>query len=139
MITIGDALEKTADACNDILEQYYLDVIGNIAVRKARRWFKKRLCTAFALDGLSYMSPGSLTDWPIEEQRRLFSILGDVGGAIGVTLSETFLMMPKKSISGIYFATKVTFYNCQLCPRERCPGRKARYDPGLAREYGVIT
>ena len=91
----------------------------------------------YAINGLSSMSPGSLSDWPIEEQKPLFSILGDVETAIGVTLTENFLMVPTKSISGIYFPTDLPFYNCQLCSRKNCDSRKARFDKTLAREYNI--
>jgi len=83
------------------------------------------------------MSPGSLKDWAIEEQRSLFSILGDVESSIGVGLNETLVMIPNKSLSGIYFPTEIPFYSCQLCQREDCLARKAPYDETLAREYGI--
>jgi hypothetical protein len=40
-------------------------------------------------------------------------------------------MRPIKSVSGIYFINREGYTNCQLCPREVCPGRQARYEPGL--------
>ena len=138
VITIGTRLEQKADASTDLLDKYYLDKIGNIALSEARNHLEEHLCSRFALNGLSYMSPGSLEDWPIEEQRPLFSILKGAGGSIGVNLTESLLMIPRKSISGIYFPTEVTFQNCQLCPRQNCEGRKARYNEALAKEYGIL-
>jgi len=118
-----------------VLDKYFLDLIGNAAVVIAREYLKKRLSTLYALESLSYMGPGQLKDWPLEEQRSLFGLLGDVQRAIGVTLSDSLLMIPRKSLSGIYFPTEIPFMACQVCPRERCPSRKARYDEKLAREY----
>jgi hypothetical protein len=138
VITIGTRLEQKADASTDLLEKYYLDKIGNIALSEARNHLEEHLCSRFALDGLSYMSPGSLEDWPIEEQRPLFSILKGAEVSIGVNLTESLLMIPKKSVSGIYFPTEVTFHSCQLCPRQNCEGRKARYNEDLAKEYGIL-
>jgi hypothetical protein len=91
----------------------------------------------YAINSLSSMSPGSLSDWPIEEQKPLFSILGDVETAIGVTMTKDLLMVPTKSISGIYFPTDLPFYTCQLCPRKNCDSRKARFDKALAKEYNI--
>lgn len=136
VVTIGDRLERKADACEDLLEQYCLDAIGNIALSKAREGLEERLRSRFCLDGLSMMSPGSLEDWALEEQRPLFSLLGDVTSAIGVKLNQHLFMIPRKSVSGIYFPTDVPFFSCQLCARKKCPERKARYDVKLAREYG---
>jgi hypothetical protein len=138
VVTIGSGLEQKADTSKDLLEKYYLDQIGNIALSKARKHLEDYLRSKFALDGLSYMSPGSLADWPIEEQQPLFSILEGAEASIGVRLTESLLMIPRKSVSGIYFPTEVTFYSCQLCPRQRCEGRKARFDENLAKEYGIL-
>ena len=138
VVTIGNRLEGKARACNDLLKKYYLDTIGNVALTTARKYLKDELRSRYALDGISYMSPGSLQDWAIEEQRSLFSILGDVESSIGVRLNEALVMIPNKSLSGIYFPTKIPFYSCQLCPKKDCSARKAPYDKKLAREFGVL-
>ena len=52
------------------------------------------------------MSRGSLRDWTIEEQTTFFTILGDVVASIGVRLNESLLMIPRKSVSRLYFPTK---------------------------------
>jgi hypothetical protein len=135
--TIGTALEESADQVQDLLVKYYLDIIGNIALVQARKHLEETLRSRFALDGLSFMSPGSLKDWPIEQQRPLFSSFDGIEHAIGVRLTENCLMIPKKSVSGIYFPTETTFYSCQLCPRGKCVGRKAAYSQELAMKYGI--
>ncbi|MFW6114846.1 MAG: hypothetical protein ACOC6E_00960 [Thermodesulfobacteriota bacterium] len=138
VLTIGGALERETKACSDILEQYYLDSIGNAALESVRSFLEDHLRSRYALVAISSLSPGSLDDWSLENQRSLFSILGDVHGAIGVKLEESLVMSPSKSISGIYFPTEIPFYSCQLCARERCPSRKAEFDERLAREYGLV-
>ncbi|MBN2246450.1 MAG: vitamin B12 dependent methionine synthase, partial [Candidatus Aminicenantes bacterium] len=75
----------------------------------------------------SSISPGSLTDWPIEEQKPLFSLFGDTQNLIGVILTPQMLMIPKKTISGIFFPTKEKFIPCRLCSRQDCPEREAPY------------
>jgi len=137
VVTIGTGVEALEKASGDALEKYYLDLIGNAAVVNAREHLKKRIGTRYALQGLSYMGPGQLKDWPLEEQRLLFSLLGDVRGALGVTLSDSLLMVPRKSLSGIYFPTEIPFMACQLCPRESCSSRKAHYDEKLSKEYNA--
>jgi hypothetical protein len=138
IVTVGAKLEQKADACMDLLEQYYLDTIGNVALVKARKHLEDHLRSRFAIGDLSYMSPGSLADWPIEEQQPLFSLLKGGEVSIGVKLTENLLMIPKKSVSGIYFSSEITFYSCQLCARQPCEGRKAPYNEDMAREYGIL-
>ena len=130
VITIGDRLKEKGSESKDLIKEYYFDVVGNIALSATRKFVEKQLQSRYGLDGMSSMSPGSLTDWPIEEQKPLFSLFGEQETPIGVKLSKHLLMLPAKSISGIF--------SCQLCPRDKCPGRKAAYDNKLAKEYGIL-
>ena len=94
----------------------------------------------YRLGNASTMSPGRLADWPMAEQRNLFALLGDTEEAIGVRLTDSLLMVPTKSVSGIRFPTQESFESCQLCPRERCPGRLAPYDEALYdKKYGLSS
>ena len=136
VITIGKDLEERCKSMK-LLKQYCLEEIGNIALRTARKYLEDYLKSKYKLTRLSSMSPGRLTDWPITEQKLLFSLFGDVEGLLGVTLSDSMLMLPRKSVSGVFFPTEFQFESCQLCPRERCEGRKAPYDNKLAKSYST--
>jgi hypothetical protein len=125
IITIGPELERAAAAQGDLLRQYYLEEIANYALEQAADRLARQLEERYGVGGLSNISPGSLEDWPITEQAKLFSLFGDTEKLIGVRLTESMLMVPRKSISGIFFPSEEGFVACQLCERERCPGRKA--------------
>ena len=135
VLTIGPKLEKEAENPNEYLQQYCLDIIGNVALITARRNFEEQLKNKYRIKKMARLGPGSLKSWPIREQKPLFSIIGDVGSAIGVKLNESYLMIPRKSISGIYFPTEIAFEACQLCPRDDCPARRAPYNEKEAKEY----
>lgn len=135
VVTCGRELDEIAVASDDLMRSYCLDTIKRVVLDSARSYLENHLTRTYALGQMSRMSPGRLEDWPITQQKELFSLLGDVEALIGVTLTNSFLMVPTKSVSGIYFPTEVTFESCQLCPRERCEGRKALYDPELVRKY----
>jgi hypothetical protein len=125
IITVGPELEREAAAQGDLLKQYYFEEIANIALEQAADWLAKHLEERYGMANLSNLSPGSLEDWPITEQAKLFSIFGDSEKLIGVRLTDSMLMIPRKSISGILFPSEEGFVACQLCEREHCPGRKA--------------
>jgi hypothetical protein len=129
IITVGPELERAASAQGDLLKQYYLEEMANIALESAAGWLAGHLESRYGVTGLANMSPGSLEDWPITEQTKLFSIFGDTERLIGVRLTDSMLMVPRKSISGILFPSEEGFVACQLCERENCPGRKAAYNP----------
>jgi hypothetical protein len=137
IITIGKALEDEASSCKDLLRQFYLETIADMGLGCARQHLEEHLKRHYGLGQLSRMNPGSLEDWPVTEQKPLFSLFGNVKELIGVTLTENMLMIPRKSISGIFFPTEVKFFSCQLCPREGCPARRAPYDEALGEKYGL--
>ncbi|MCK4222447.1 MAG: vitamin B12 dependent methionine synthase [Dehalococcoidia bacterium] len=137
--TCGRELEGITVPSEDFMRYYCLDAIKGMVMNTARNHLKTYLTKKFALGQVSSMAPGSLEDWPITQQRELFSIFGSVEDLIGVKLTESFLMLPLKSVSGIYFPTQIRFESCQLCAREACSGRRAPYDPDLVVKYGKST
>ena len=130
--TEADDIEIPSD---DLMKKFILDAIKEMALREAMAYFHKHIKVNYIPGKMSAMNPGSLEDWPISQQKELFSVFGDVGKLIGVRLTESYLMIPIKSVSGIYFPTEVSFENCQLCPREKCPGRRSPYDEKLKEKY----
>jgi hypothetical protein len=135
IITIGKQLEEKAVKHN-LIEQFYLEGIGDLALRAAREYLGKYLSERYMLGKVSSMSPGQL-DWPLTQQRKLFSIFGDIEEKIGVRLTENSVMIPRKSISGIVFPTEIVFTSCQLCPRKNCISRQVSYNEKLRKRYGL--
>ncbi len=135
VMTAGPDLEAEASASGDMLKQYYLEEIANMALSAGAAWLSERLRSRWGLPGLAAMDPGSIEDWPITEQPKLFSLFGDTEKLVGVRLTDSLLMVPRKSISGILFPSEEGFQSCQLCERAACPGRRAPYDASLAASY----
>ena len=130
-VTAGQELHQWSNSKDELLIRYYADIIAEHALRTASRVLKRHLDDRYALGPSSTMSPGSLADWPIQEQQPLFRLLGDPWEAVGIRLTDSMLMIPSKSVSGLRFAVETSFQSCQLCPRDRCPSRRAPYDEGL--------
>jgi hypothetical protein len=131
VLTCGTELQAWADGMGDPLARFWAEAINAFALQAATARFEAHMADAYGLGKKARMNPGSLPDWPLPQQTPLFRLLGDVERAVGVRLSESFVMTPTKSVSGVLFATESGFVNCQLCPRGSCPGRKAPYDAGL--------
>jgi len=135
--TCGVELDAVKVDQSDLMASYCMDTIRMLALNAARRQMEHHLKETYSTGQLSRMAPGSLEDWPLQEQRPLFALLGDVEAKIGVKLTDRMLMLPIKSVSGIFFPTEVRFESCQLCQRANCPGRRAPYDAAAAVRYGV--
>jgi hypothetical protein len=131
VVTCGRELEHIPDVDGDPLREYWLDHLRILALRAASEQVREHIDSSYQPGKMSSMSPGSLQDWPITQQTQLFALLGDVERTIGVTLTDSFLMVPMKSVSGMYFPTETSFHSCSLCPRKDCPGRSAPYDEHL--------
>jgi hypothetical protein len=129
--TCGTELEEWASQFDAYLEQFWADTIMFCALGTAMEAVNERIRKVLDAETVSTMNPGSLEDWPITEQSKLFAILKNETASIGVKLNESYLMRPLKSVSGISYASGEVFHNCQLCPRRDCPGRRAPFDDGL--------
>lgn len=114
----GARYKNTQDAC--IIHQ-----IRQAAVKCCEQQIEKMLCDRFGMAVISSLNPGSLKDWPISEQARLFEVLGSIPAALAISLLPSGIMQPDYSVSGIFYQTDKKYYNCQLCPRDGCPNRKA--------------
>ena len=130
-VTCGLELEEWSKKITDFLQGFWAEEIKETILYGARDYFLKHAGDHYHLGHTARMNPGSLADWPIEEQRPLFTLLGNAQELIGVHLTPSLMMVPTKSVSGILFPTESDFASCQLCPREICPGRKAPYDKDL--------
>jgi len=137
VITAGRELESIETSKNDIMRVFCLDSIKEMILEQSIAYFETILTKKYALGTTAHMNPGSLNDWPISQQREVFSLFGNVEECIGVKLTESFLMDPIKSVSGIYFPTEVDFKSCMLCTRHPCSKRRAEYNPDLAKKYSV--
>lgn len=137
--TCGVELADWAGTFQDLLKRFWVDTIMETVLYGILHDLEARVSGLFIDQALgepeslklASMNPGSLEDWPLSEQVPLFTLLGDVTGSIGVRLTESMLMQPTKSVSGIYFASSEGFASCQLCPRPVCPNRRFPYDPDL--------
>jgi hypothetical protein len=138
--TGGMELEQWTQSINDIFFNFWADAITEQALRVAIETLMTHIVEHYRPGHLSVMHPGSLADWPIKQQHALFRLLGDTKAAIGVELLDSMLMLPTKSVSGIYFPTEESFESCQLCSIENCPNRRAPYDESLyERKYCPAT
>jgi hypothetical protein len=126
VVTIGPRLEEKSseEGKSNILRAWILDKIGNYALGKAIRYVKS--CVENRLgNNLSRFEPGSEQGklFSIEQQKILFDIL-DPSRHIAVNLTPNYLMIPLKSVSGVYAVTQHEYVACRFCPREKCDSRR---------------
>jgi len=133
-VTIGSRFDDQLSRLGkeNILLGWALDRIGNYALRLARENLKE--VVEERLGGrASNFSPGSGTGrlFGIEQQAVLFQILRPQEN-IGVRLTSSCLMVPRKSVSGIFAVLDEEYVACRYCPR-RCESRRSAY----AGEYAL--
>lgn len=129
--TCGTEIDALGMGQEDFLSRYWVDTIKELALEASSRFLRNHLKKKYLLGRMASMNPGAgdVNTWPIEQQQLLFSLFGNVEELIGVRLTETHLMIPNKSVSGLFFPTEVPFESCMVCQRPNCPGRKAPYNP----------
>jgi hypothetical protein len=131
--TCGHEMDGVALPAGDVLVQFWWDAIKAELLSAARAHLLAHLTDRFRLGQTARMSPGSgdVEVWPIEQQRLLFALLGGVTPFIGVRLTESCLMIPNKTVSGLLFPTTEDFQTCQVCHRDPCPNRRAPFDAAV--------
>ena len=133
--TCGIEVEKIEIPPASVMKRYCLDVIKMALVFSAITYLNDYLKQHFNLGEISSLNPGELKAFPSTQHKKVFSILGDVEGMIGVRLTEYCALVPTKSHSGIYFSTDTKFISCRMCTQKRCMGRRAPFDAELAKQY----
>lgn len=128
--TAGSAPESLArNLLNEghYLEGYIVDLIGSGVVESVANQVHDHLHNMAASRGLKVTnrySPGTCS-WNVNEQHKLFGLLPD--GFCGILLSDSSLMSPIKSLSGIVgMGTSVKYqeYTCKICSMKNCMFRK---------------
>lgn len=131
--TCGHELDQAFPGKGDMLKEFLWDLIKSRLLDAANKYLSDQLHRKFRLGKTVTMRPGSgdASVWPIEQQEYLFALLGNVQGAIGVHLTESFLMVPNQTTSGLMFPTESDFRNCEVCHRDNCPSRHAPLNKDL--------
>jgi hypothetical protein len=102
--TIGDGVERRASALSErgeMTRSLLVDAYGSAAAIAAGLALEEeiaRACAPLGLVATKRTAPG-YGDFELEAQRPLVDLLE--AGAIGVTLTDDFLMLPAKSVSGV--------------------------------------
>ena len=137
LMTCGNEMDAAYPADGEVLRAYWRDLLKSQMLSAAVESVGERVRQRYRLGKTAMMLPGSgdVTVWPIEQQRELFALLGEASAAIGVTLTDSCLMIPNKTLSGILFATQSDFRGCEVCHRENCASRKAPSNPRLWQTY----
>lgn len=126
---IDDMIKKSSSE-GDTLATIIMDSITTsmltILGKKAGELIKKEGIRKDNWGSTCTYSPGQFK-WTIEEQKEIFRMVD--GGRIGVKLNKSYLMIPFKSISGVYgFGPEdkidKTRVACDICPRKNCIGRR---------------
>ncbi len=133
--TIGRALEERSAAlfaAGSPLRGLAMDGAGTAAIRLVAGAVGSRICDEAAARGLSAgmsADPGQ-EGWPITQQRVLFDVLP--AEKIGVRLTDSCLMLPRKSVSfvvGLGPDMRADAVPCDFCSkRERCHWRRQTAD-----------
>ncbi len=132
LVTLGpepETLARSLLTSGNYLEGYLADLVASALVDSVADQLEGQVRILAGNHGLrttNRYSPGYCS-WNVSEQKKLFSLFPE--GCCGISLLESSLMKPVKSISGIIgIGTRVEYqdYPCEPCPMKNCPYRKAR-------------
>ncbi|MCD4711141.1 MAG: methionine synthase [Bacteroidales bacterium] len=131
LVTAGpepENLVRTLLEQENYLEGYIADLIASAIVESVAGQVEeqvRKLANNRGLKITSRYSPGYCS-WNVEEQQKLFSLFPKA--CCGISLSESSLMNPIKSASGIIgIGAEVEYrdYTCEICPMINCQFRNS--------------
>ena len=134
LCTAGEDFTRMTTQLNeqgDIMEAYILDAIGSLTVEKAMGKIQESLKNEVQKQQMKISnrySPG-YCNWPLSDQTALFELIGE--NPTGIELSDSCLMTPRKSISGIIGIGKHLKhhkYGCEICTNSSCIYRKILHE-----------
>ncbi|MGI5873104.1 MAG: hypothetical protein ACOX8R_00330 [Bacillota bacterium] len=127
LCTCGTEINDYAWGCKDLVKMLYIDAVMHFYLRQSFLILAEKIDNA--VGGRSYcMAPGSFEDWPLTEQKPLFDLLNHGEGS-GVTLSDSCIMEPAKSVTGLRFYREGLPKDCALCLYHDCAERERGFDP----------
>lgn len=114
----------------DFLRGYVYDTFGSLVVETAMDIIQDNLKSQLISSGCKITnrySPG-YCGWNVSEQKKIFSLLPE--NFCDVKLTDTCLMVPIKSVSGIIGigeSVKYNSYTCNICDSTNCLYRNLRH------------
>ena len=124
--TLGKKYDKWCrafDDQNDIFHHYFADAIGSEIIEAAVDWLEGQIifeAKKLSLNCTNRYSPG-YCDWNVSDQHNLFSFFPE--NFCGIEVTDSALMIPIKSVSGIVGLgknVKRKAYTCNICTMENC-------------------
>ncbi|GAB6061822.1 hypothetical protein JCM30394_05510 [Deferrisoma palaeochoriense] len=134
--TVGEGLERFVERWageGRVADAFLLDAFASAAAESLVERYHLLVGEHASFSGFAVtlrFSPG-YCDWPLEDQRRLFSLFQ--GGNVAVTLTPSCFMKPRKSVSGVFGMVPLPnsgtgslgVYNpCRECGNHGCPFRR---------------
>jgi hypothetical protein len=130
--TIGRNVENKSSECfqeGNMLEGYIYNLIGSEIAESAAEYIQNKIKETVAAEMFQItnrFSPG-YCNWDVKEQFQLFNLLPKEFDEISLT--ESGLMNPVKSVSGIIGIgknVKYGAYKCKFCKDEKCIYREKK-------------
>ena len=124
--TVGpqfDRWSKDTFSDGDPLSGYFIDIIGSEVAEAIADWLENKIVkynSELGMQCSNRYSPG-YCGWNVAEQHKLFNFFPK--GYCGITLTDSSLMKPHKSVSGIIGISpdiKWKDYPCEVCTVEHC-------------------
>jgi hypothetical protein len=124
--TAGPEVEKMSKRLlseGNLLEGVLVDILGSEIAEETARLIYEKIGIEMSQKGMNITnrySPG-YCNWPVSDQQKLFSLLDR--NTCGIQLTESSLMLPIKSVSGIIGVgalVKFQSYFCDKCKVGSC-------------------
>lgn len=112
---------------SDMVKTFIADAMGSVIAEKTADCMEEHLEGVTGTNHTNRFSPG-YCGWHVSEQQKLFSLF-PVKNPCGVRLTDSSLMLPIKSVSGVIGigrSVRKQEYSCGLCDYVKCYKRRKK-------------
>jgi hypothetical protein len=97
VMTVGNEIYACEDADYPVLG----DIVKQAALDEAMRYTLAYISQNYGGGNISFINPGTLDDWPVELNKVIFNMIGEVTELTGAVMSQSGFMKPWYSSAGL--------------------------------------
>lgn len=133
--TCGPKMAARTRQMTDMFDRYMAEGTEHFFLSAARDALENRLEAELGHRNFTQVNPGIIEGWSTLDIAKIIDLLDGKPYELGMSLTDSGLMLPSRSICGFFFKSKTPHVNCLLCRYPKCPERKVPFNQEMYDDF----
>jgi len=133
--TCGPKMAARTQQMADMFDRYIAEGTEHFFLSAAIDALENRLEAEFGHRNFTHVNPGIIEGWSTLDIGKVIDLLDGKPYELGMSLTDSGLMLPSRSICGFFFESNTPHVNCLLCRYPGCPERKVPFDQRIYTDF----